>query len=475
MSTKWKWRFAALVVCAVLVAGFAVGAVYLDWRETRAAGEARRDEIVRKLDSEDPGWRGGDICAARNKALPPDERNAAVRVLVALAKLPPAYKDWSKHRYDFPLGDPEPGVLLADDDLCERTAVHAECTDALTAARSVRTLSPGGHALTFREDNPAGTLLPNTQEMRAGGALLDLDATVLAHTGRADEAIDAVHGILACGRALGDEPTLISQLLRIAVAGDAVRAAERVLSWSEPHHGLVELQSVLAEELAVPRLSHGIRGERAMLFQLVDCIDRRQVPLSELRQQVNGRPGNRVRFVLYRQHLPAQQAMIAELYTDALAADRLSGPVRWAAFDDVRAKVPTTGDDTELVRLLMPRFAQIVVREDRNRAFLGCAIAALACERYRLKFGRWPEALTAVPKEILPAVPTDPFSGGPLQYRKTENGVVLSTARPPQSSLVDLPYLPKENLWAAVEFRLFNPESRGRPAPSEPGPQDDEP
>ena len=449
----------------IAVCALGLGSVYVEWTETRARGEDRRDEIARKLDAEDPGWRAADICKARNAGLPREEQNAAARALVAAGQVPQAYKDWSKTRHDFGRGDPEPGVRLAGEDRSERIGVHSECSDALVAARSVRTLPPGGHPLTFREDNPLGTLLHETVRTREVAGLLDLDTTVLALTGRPDEAIESVHAILACGRALGDEPTLASQLVRIDIAGVAVRSAERVLGWAQPTRGLADLQTALAEELAVPRLSYGFRGERAMLFDTMDCIDRRQVPLDDVLGRTRGRPGGRVRFVLYRKHLPAQQAMIAELYTAALAADRLSGPDRRAAFDTIRVKTPTSGDDTELVRLLTPRFDTVVAREDRNRALLGCAIAALACERYRVKYGHWPESLAAIPKDILHEVPGDPFSGGPLHYQRTENGIVVSSTRPPQPAIFDPPQVKKENLWVPVEFRLFDLDSRGRQAP----------
>jgi hypothetical protein len=442
-----------------------VGAVYWDWKQTRERGEARRDEIVRRLDAEDPGWRSVDLCKARNRCLPPDERNGAAVAVRAVTKLPQEYGEWQKARLASPRSDPEPGVRLADDDLRERAGVHAKCADALALARSVRALSPGGNPLTFREDNPVGTLLPFTQEMRGAGQVLDLDATVLAHGGRADDALSSVHGILACGRALGDEPTLVSQLVRIAIDGDAVRATERVLGWGRPTRGLAELQAAFADEKDVPRLSYGFRGERAMLFTMVDCIDRRRVPLSDLRRYVNSLPGTRVEFILYRKHLPAQQAMITELFTDALAADRLSGPARLAAFDAIRSKVPAAGDETELVRLLQPSFSLIVLREERNRAELGCAVTALACDRYRIKFGRWPDTLAAIPKDILPAVPADPFTGDALHYRVGGGGAVISSSRPPQSFAFVPPWPQADkDLWAPVEFRLVDPARRDRPA-----------
>ena len=44
---------------------------------------------------------------------------------------------------------------------------------------------------------------------------------------------------------------------------------------------------------------------------------------------------------------------------------------------------------------------------------------------YRLAQGKWPEKLDDLIPKYLARVPTDPFSGEPLLYRRLEDGVVL--------------------------------------------------
>ena len=52
------------------------------------------------------------------------------------------------------------------------------------------------------------------------------------------------------------------------------------------------------------------------------------------------------------------------------------------------------------------------------------ALAALiACERYRLRHGVWPERLEQLTPELLRSVPLDPADGARLRYRRLPDGV----------------------------------------------------
>jgi hypothetical protein len=73
----------------------------------------------------------------------------------------------------------------------------------------------------------------------------------------------------------------------------------------------------------------------------------------------------------------------------------------------------------------MLRQMAIEVGSLREHASLRCAVAALAAERYRRRYGRWPDQLSALVPEFLSAVPLDPFDGAPLRPRRTDDGLVI--------------------------------------------------
>ena len=94
--------------------------------------------------------------------------------------------------------------------------------------------------------------------------LLHEEAVLLAQEGQADRALEATPGILVSGRAVGDEPLIISQLIRMACQAVAVQTLERVLAQGEPFAGeLKKMHELLEEEAAEPLLLIAARGERA--------------------------------------------------------------------------------------------------------------------------------------------------------------------------------------------------------------------
>ena len=91
----------------------------------------------------------------------------------------------------------------------------------------------------------------------------------------------------------------------------------------------------------------------------------------------------------------------------ALAEDRLMQLGRRSFVHRVRYMIP---------QLLAPALGAAFEATARNVAMIDTADAAIAVEGYRRKHGALPERLEQLVPEFLPEVPTDPFSGQPLQY-----------------------------------------------------------
>ena len=98
----------------------------------------------------------------------------------------------------------------------------------------------------------------------------------------------------------------------------------------------------------------------------------------------------------------------------------------------------------------------------RSIAVLRCALAGLACERYRLRHERLPQSLAELVPDFVEALPIDPFTGEPLFFVTTEVGITVYSIG---SNLVDdggdftVPkgkYAPLD-----VGFRLARQEKRG--------------
>lgn len=465
LARKW-WFWVGLA--GFLLFALVFGGIIVEWQITRARGEARRDEAVRRLDAEQPGWRAAELCAARNAALPPKDQNAAERALEAVKLAPTSFeKVKPEERWWAGL---TPGVLPNPEDVCESAPLYRDCGKAISVVRTVRHLQRGGFHFQFADPDPIRTLLPYTQQIRVAGYLLEYDAATSATNGRADEAIESCHALLNCGRGLGDEPLLISQLVRMAQVELAKNATERTLGLGEPDAGLAELQAAFAEELPVPRVTIGLRGERAMMFMLVQNIDDGLIPSRDVATVLNGQPPGatgaalhiRYGMIVYRKHLPGQQAEMIDLFNRMIEADKLPTPERAKAIE--RIVLPARNFENILVYLLFPACQKVVEADTRTRAHCATSVAALACERYRRLYGHWPESLAAIPSGILPQVPEDPYTGRPLLYRRTTDGVVVYAVG---SNGVDdggTPFDPAGKAASDVGFRLFDPQHR-RQAP----------
>jgi hypothetical protein len=80
-----------------------------------------------------------------------------------------------------------------------------------------------------------------------------------------------------------------------------------------------------------------------------------------------------------------------------------------------------------------PRLSQRIMGEAlhhatyflQSTAELRLTAAALALERYRLRYGQYPDALDELAPDFVPAVPVDPANGGPLRYCFTDTGVAV--------------------------------------------------
>ncbi|MCK4284406.1 MAG: hypothetical protein KAX44_08825, partial [Candidatus Brocadiae bacterium] len=149
----------------------------------------------------------------------------------------------------------------------------------------------------------------------------------------------------------------------------------------------------------------------------------------------------------------------------------------WQRLDRMRALEGDTEPKGKIRRFLrvlddavVPRYTWLVRAKVRSHARLRAARAALAVEEWRLRHGTWPDSPEQLVPGLMEAFPEDAFSGGPIRYRKTANGVVLYSIGidgedngglsedeayerlgPPE-------YEPEA--WD-LPFRLLNPELRG--------------
>ena len=463
MRRSWFKRLAALGAIAVTLALVAGVAFVADRYNTRGTDARRLHEALAQLDADDPDWHVVGVVKSHNAAIPADDaQNAGMVGLNALALRPASWQarqtaintstkdiadiEWDEDR------------LPHDDAFCSLYEVYSDSGDAYRTALATRRHPTGGLPFYFAEPNPFSTLMPDLQKLREVAVLLKDYATVEAYLGRGDEALRAADASLHFAQVtLSTEPTLISQLVRMASCAIAVSSAQQTLAWTEPTEGLADFQAALARAATVDGITPALRGERAGIMRIYDNVRAGALPTTVLDDPTGRTPTWSSRFEqrFKRRNLVREQSDTLRVLNGTIAAVKLTGPARRAACNAAEATI--TAETGQLMRSI----SKCIEADDRCKARLLCASVGMACERYRRLNGRFPETLAEIPTSVLPAIPNDPFKAQPLSYAVHDGGVVVFSVGPDGTNTAVNPT--NNPLSRLCEFRLWNPEDRRRP------------
>ena len=395
-----------------------------------------------EADRLDPGWRLADLEAKRAKVAP--EADGAPRVLEVIRSLP---KDWADFYRDpdrpKPVAriadakvawdamttalDGDPTGPIAEEILAPLRVEEAELRPMLARARELERYPTGRYSLTHAH-NPLETPFPHLLEIRQAARLLSFDGHVRALTGDIDGALASARAILGVARSIGDEPSTVSQLVRMAVEAVAVELIERTLARGEASDAaLAATQSALADEAAQPLLLHAMRGERAMNYDLTGKVASGEIDPDALGGGKAAPPPSA------RKPIPAMredQAICLHLLTRAVEIAKKPLPDQpdlWDAWE--RDSEPPKGlfgrPKHPLVSLLMPALGAIPRSHMRTRAILRAAETMVGLERVRRATGHWPKAGDPLVPAFKDGPPADPFTGKPILWKPTPTGLVV--------------------------------------------------
>jgi hypothetical protein len=477
-----RWRKRLLWSALSLLVVFVVG-TYLRFKWVEYAARKELEAIVAELDASDPGWRLEQIEAARKVI--PDEENAALVVMQIVAKIPkppprvihPGHEPKS---WDERVNESSPEEELEPDIYWELRKELNNIQPLLKQTRGLAQMKDGRFPITYAS-NGIGTLL-KCQDAREVVYLLRKDALVLARERDVDGALESAHATLVAGRSIGDEPLLVSQLVRMGCAQSAAGLLERILAQGQPsEQALNRLQRLLLDEESTPFLIIALRGERGTSDLAMKAFEDGALTASQF-SSGGGKSSNlvaRAWEALWTQSEARKgHPVVLRMLTESIDNARLPLEQRAEAFkaQEERAKSP---DTTTFVRLLLPATYKIAEVDLRVRAVLRSAIVAIAAERFRLAYGRWPKDLAELVPEFLKQVPFDPYDGQPLRMRAVADGLAIYSIGPDR---VDnggamnrrAPNAPGNDL----VFRLWNVDARRKPAlnpdvgPPRPTPED---
>jgi hypothetical protein len=482
-----RWPYVIGLLLLLLLLPVLVGvALYLYFS---AVADRDLQSAIAEADQTDPRWRLADVEADR--AVVPDAQNSGVVAMAAKQLLPQKWPAWEMPAQDPVLSEAETKRQVLEQSFQElepqrqlsREQIEALRTElkraepAVTQARKIADLPQGRYPITYSPDW-ISTLLPYTQDARLIANMLGYDVLLQAQDGDADGALASCRAILNDARSVGNEPMIISQLVRIACRTVAVNKAERVLAQGEPSdEALRQFQQLLEKEESEPLMLIAMRGERAGADTLLEAIQTGKLKVTGRDigmieglggNQQDGSAGAQAAFLRLPPFITGQRAAMLRYQTRAVEAAKLPPEQQPAAFQQLEVAARS---EPILVRLLAPAVGKMSEAYRRSRAQLRCAIVATAAERYRRAKGQWPTTLAALKDAgFIQEVPNDLYDGKPLRMRRLDDGLVIYSVGPDGQD--NGGHLDRKNPIAAgsdLGFQLWDVAKRRQPpAPPKP-------
>jgi hypothetical protein len=469
-------RLAVILLIAMTCLAFVASLTYSQM------GDQDLKKAVSRADDTDKDWEWDQLQQQRAAV---DERfNAAGVVATAADALPPSWperkQDWAgigNLETSWPLTDAEAAAVT--DDLESHSKVLLDARQLVTVAFS------GGKYPTQLGPEKAKPADPGpaTQAARVV-RLLWLDALARSRRGEYDLAMGSACAALKAGQAVGDGPEFDLQRTRLFSRRLASQAVGRILGQGNPDKdALEETQKLFEDELKQPVLRLGLRGGRAWLDGLF-----------HVREDGKGRwtlqkdaAGLSLRAIEDSPAFPLDDWLLSgrvkESHATALlflsdAVDIAQKPLEQQndAFNELDQRVHALQNDDSFNRrgVALPLLVEIApfAREYlRSEAEMRVAVTVLAAERYRVAFNELPNSLEELVPKFLSKVPTDPYDGKPLRFKRHSDYLLIYSVGPDkQDNEGTLLRDGQDPQGKDIGMRLWDPEKRRKLPLPEPVP-----
>lgn len=272
----------------------------------------------------------------------------------------------------------------------------------------------------YPSDYSAGfnTLLEHVQGLRQASRTLSLEFHVHLHRGRPSRAIDSILAQLAMAQTLEGDPSMVSQLVRVAIGREALKLMQRGMievNWSAAD--LTRLQTGLRDFQFPSALKDALMGERASAFTA--CYD----PLKMAGPKSNPTPEEVEVMLTRRPQRVADAAKILEIHRGLIESSEqpisqsIIAGQKMQAEVDALGKSPVTQLTYIMTLLFVPGAGYMAQSLAETAAGRDSTDAAIAAELYRRKHRNWPEKLEDLVPAFLPQIPNDPFTDMPMKMK----------------------------------------------------------
>ncbi|MCW5555621.1 MAG: hypothetical protein KIS67_26110 [Verrucomicrobiae bacterium] len=275
--------------------------------------------------------------------------------------------------------------------------------------------------------------------MRNAAQWLAADAIVALHVNDRARALSNVHALVQLTEFHREDPELVAQMIRVAIAGLGVAVTREVLQCPELTESDLALMQADWEKVdLLSGLEVGFLGARAMADSLFSEIVERGALQAKHTSLPVADPSFRERleetFAAFLWQFGDEEDMVLAFRHFQQSLENIRGLQRQKPWPEVDAELQGLLSEIQAAStglrkyrhpvssLLLPNYSRAirsVVRQDTQRRL---TITVIALKRYQLQHRQFPAELNELVPAFLTVVPMDPMSGRPLRYRRNADG-----------------------------------------------------
>jgi len=450
----------------VLAAGSFVG-----WQiYQRVADQRVLQDTIADLDARHPRWRLEDLDTDR--PVVPDAENSANIIRAAAAHIPPIVLPDPVQWADLTQKPPGPAAALSDAQLRLVIDLLESCESAIAPALRLERFPRGRHTIIYSADGISHLLPHATDISMIQSRVLHPLLLLHLHEGDGEAAVRDCICTVHLARSSDTEPDFFSQTFRNSITQRAIEGMLRILGQvALTDADLVRMQAKLAEEVARDGWPIYLRGDRAAAHRMMAAVARGDIKVSSIRRvprivRLNQSWRDDVAEWFDDRYPPRLSEAHAWVLAERTRLLDETAPLPWhertaavAAIYADQSRAP------ELARHWMDA-RQILSSFQHHHAIVRSTLVAVASERHRLRHGDWPATLEALVPTFLPQLPSDPFDGRPLRYKRLPDGIVIySVGVDATDDGGQVLWVPGQQQPTDVGVRLWDVAHRRQPPP----------
>lgn len=460
-----KW-FKRVVLVVLFCFAVAVGKWCWDLRQAKG----RLAEAIAAAEASDPNWTYQALLDERPK-LPPEQDGIALIMGVEkdrFDQLDEVPNPFEKLRAKWP--NRKSNQQLPEEILDSISTKLSGFDDLVILSLQLKGMS-GGYYETTLHENPFDEKVLHTSRILSLRSLIN---SLIYHEfcqGNIDSSIDYIESLLDLSRVALDDLQLIGKVIGCAMQRDAVESIIWMLGQKELDGKQIKrIDSILREDINREYFVNSTRHARAIVYRVNNAMF--SGVLFDAESTDEDLRLSREERILFRIGQAKGYYGYAELME---VFNRVISDAKEVPESRLPHRIIDSKNHVDKVHIfagmIRPAYLTYVNASVSTLAKSRSAKAAIACERYRIDNGQWPETLDELVPKYLPQVPSDPYSrdGKPLLYADFEGGVIIGSVGENGGELkVQL------HQSEAIEdgLRLWDPDQRGLPASPKQEPRD---